>query len=88
MVFIGFYLLIVSLKQAFSVSKNEDLKIVFEDHLKFESKQALTEDEMEEKVKFTKKNMISHKKFLLITSMLIIFLGFCYISIAFSFCSF
>lgn len=33
--FIGFYLLIVSLKQAFNVSKNEDLKIVIEDHLKF-----------------------------------------------------
>ena len=39
--FIGLYLLIVSLKQAFNVSKNEDLKIVIEDHLKFENKQAL-----------------------------------------------
>ena len=43
---------------------------------------------MQEKVKFTKKNMVSHKKFLLITSMLVIFLGFFYISISFSFCSF
>lgn len=33
--FIGFYLLIISLKQVFNVSKNEDLKIVIEDHLKF-----------------------------------------------------
>lgn len=82
--FIGFYLLNTGIKQSFKISQNGDLKTVFEDDLKLHDNKAIQGYDLIERIEFTKKNMVSHKKYLLISSIFIIFFGYFYVEIMIS----
>lgn len=76
--FIGIYLMSAAIKQACKVhsADKKDLKVVFEDDNKVEGREAITEDELQERIYFAKKNIISQQKFILISSLLVAFIGF------------